>query len=222
MRSGRTYPRRSTVSRRTPRRPTRSKSFLATTFSWGWKAFLLLVLVVGGVWLAQRYLHSSSTQTAGTEKKRRPLPFEGDEMKATLYFATADGQWLVPEQRSLGPDQDERAMAARLFESLKDGPVTPGLTATLSPGLQLREIYLAQDGVAIVDLRSPVAEEHLLGVSAEKLTIYSIVNTLVDNLPNVNTVRFLVDGEERDTLMGHLDIRVRFHPSRSLVKKGRS
>jgi len=222
MRSGRAYPRRSGVARRTPRRSINARSVLSTIWFWGWKALLVILFLAAGAWLAVRYVKSSPTGVAEVNKTRLTELAGGEETEVTLFFATSDGQWLVPEKRSLAPDPDERAMAARLFETLKGGPVTPGLTATLSPSLQLREVYLTQDGLAIVDLQSPVAEEGLLGVSAERLAIYSIVNTLVDNLPGVNAVRFLVDGKEQETFMGHLDIRARLRPSRGIVREGRS
>ena len=38
-------------------------------------------------------------------------------------------------------------------------------------------------------------------------TVYSLVNTLTDNLPAISAVQILVDGREVDTLAGHVDLR---------------
>ena len=37
--------------------------------------------------------------------------------------------------------------------------------------------------------------------------VYSIVNTLTDNLPAIVAVQLLVDGHQVDTLAGHVDVR---------------
>ena len=41
----------------------------------------------------------------------------------------------------------------------------------------------------------------------EIFTVYSIVNTLTDNLPAIAAVQLLVDGHQVDTLAGHVDVR---------------
>ena len=38
------------------------------------------------------------------------------------------------------------------------------------------------------------------------MTLVSIVQTLSGNVPGVMKVKFLVDGKERDTLAGHVDL----------------
>jgi hypothetical protein len=38
------------------------------------------------------------------------------------------------------------------------------------------------------------------------LTVLSICGTLHANLPRITQVRFLVDGQQRDTLAGHADL----------------
>lgn len=65
-----------------------------------------------------------------------------------------------------------------------------------SPGAQL----------AIVNLTKTFAETHPSGVEAEDLTLRSIIVTLHENFPEIEQVRFLVDGQSRDTLTGHADL----------------
>ena len=38
------------------------------------------------------------------------------------------------------------------------------------------------------------------------MTLVSIVQTVSGNVPGVMKVKFLVDGKERDTLAGHVDL----------------
>jgi hypothetical protein len=40
----------------------------------------------------------------------------------------------------------------------------------------------------------------------EELTIASLVETLVENVPGISRVKILVEGKERETLAGHADL----------------
>lgn len=60
--------------------------------------------------------------------------------------------------------------------------------------------------LAVINLHGAFADHHPSGVEAESLTIQSILGTLYANLPRIEQVRFLVDGQPRDTLNGHADL----------------
>lgn len=60
--------------------------------------------------------------------------------------------------------------------------------------------------LAVVNLTAAFAANHPSGIETETLTIRSICATLHANLPLVTEVRFLVDGQPRDTLAGHADL----------------
>ncbi len=63
------------------------------------------------------------------------------------------------------------------------------------------------DDTAIVDMNSAFADAHPSGVLAEELTVASIVVTLNANDSKIGRVKILVNGQERDTLAGHADLR---------------
>ena len=67
--------------------------------------------------------------------------------------------------------------------------------------------------LAVIDLRSTFANQHPSGVEVESLTLLSILGTLHANLPQIEQVRFLVDGQARETLAGHADL-LRTYPVR--------
>jgi hypothetical protein len=85
-----------------------------------------------------------------------------------------------------------------------------GALQPLSPGGEL----------AVIDLRSSFADQHPSGVEVESLTLLSIIGTLHANLPEIEQVRFLVDGAARDTLAGHADL-MRTYPSRDTTTEVR-
>jgi hypothetical protein len=67
--------------------------------------------------------------------------------------------------------------------------------------------------LAVIDLRSNFVNRHPSGVEVESLTLLSIIGTLHANLPQIEAVRFLVDGQPRETLAGHADL-LRTYPSK--------
>lgn len=70
--------------------------------------------------------------------------------------------------------------------------------------------------LAVIDLRSNFVNTHPSGVEVESLTLASIIGTLHTNLPQIEQIRFLVDGQPRETLAGHADL-LRTYPSRDTV-----
>ena len=50
------------------------------------------------------------------------------------------------------------------------------------------------------------------------MTIYSLVNSIVLNLPEVNAVKILIDGQEELTLAGHIDLRDPFTANMLMIR----
>jgi len=73
--------------------------------------------------------------------------------------------------------------------------------------------------LAVIDLRSSFVNQHPSGVEVESLTLLSIIGTLHANLPQIEQIRFLVDGQPRETLAGHADL-LRTYPSRDTTTTG--
>ena len=73
--------------------------------------------------------------------------------------------------------------------------------------------------LAVIDLRGSFVNSHPSGVEVESLTLASIVGTLHANLPQIEQIRFLVDGQPRETLAGHADL-LRTYPSRDTTAAG--
>jgi Sporulation and spore germination len=82
------------------------------------------------------------------------------------------------------------------------GPAAPESNSAAASGSD------AQNGpeLAVVNLSSAFANSHPSGIETETLTVLSICATLHANLPRVTEVRFLVDGQPRETLAGHADL----------------
>jgi len=76
----------------------------------------------------------------------------------------------------------------------------------LAATAEIRDVYLVDPGMAVIDVNSALVDGQTSGILAEEMTLVSIVQTVSGNVPGVMKVKFLVDGKERDTLAGHVDL----------------
>ena len=79
-------------------------------------------------------------------------------------------------------------------------------TAALGSGAEVRSVFLVDPGVAVIDLNAAFADTHRSGVLVEELTVASLIHTISANTPGILKVKILVDGKDRDTLAGHVDL----------------
>jgi len=136
----------------------------------------------------------------------------------TLFFIADDDDLLHKETREItaGPtvaDEAERALAELIRGSEK------GFVSPLPPPTKVRQIFVAKNGLATVDFSREIAEGFAYGSASELAAVYAIVDTLVFNFPAVKKVVILVEGVEKETLGGHVDLTRAFLPDYSLVAK---
>ena len=90
---------------------------------------------------------------------------------------------------------------------------------TISQETVLRELFLTPDGTAYVDFSDALQKNHPGGIECELQTIYSVVDSLTGNLPSIKRVRFLIDDNEVETLVGHADLEQAFTQNFDYVLK---
>jgi hypothetical protein len=93
-----------------------------------------------------------------------------------------------------------------LHPPVATGSSTPGEQAQPAPEDASSQPSIPGGQLAIVNLHGTFADHHPSGIEPEILTINSIIGTLYANFPRIEQVRFLVDGQPRDTLNGHADL----------------
>ena len=76
----------------------------------------------------------------------------------------------------------------------------------MGPGADIRNVYLVDPGLAVIDLNGAFANGHRSGILVEELTVTSLVETLTANIQGITRVKILVDGKEQETLAGHADL----------------
>lgn len=132
----------------------------------------------------------------------------------TLFFADPVDKKLVGEQREIAKVV---GIARATMEELIKGPAGSGLQATLPASTKLLDINIKEDGLAIVDFSSDIIRDLPVTAEAEKLAVYSIVNTLAQ-FPTVQKVEMRVDGRTVDTLLGYVDFEEGLVKNTSIMK----
>jgi sporulation and spore germination protein len=146
---------------------------------------------------------------------------EQNRREVTLFFQEATSEYLGPEKRKIFLTTSITDQAKQIVVELITGPLEKQLLPTLPPQTRLRGLYLDRAGTAFVDLSSEVADFHPGGTNEEIATIFSLVDSLVYNLPEIKRVHILVNGEERDSLKNHLDLRRDYSKDMSIVDMDR-
>ena len=134
-----------------------------------------------------------------------------------LYFADKDNSYLFAEERSFSAQENSILMGKHIINGLLEGP-RKNLARTIPEQTVLRAFYLMTDGIAVVDLSGEIKEYHSGGAKSELMTIYSLVNSLVLNIPEIKAVKLLIEGREEETLAGHIDLRNPFKANMLYVR----
>jgi len=179
-------------------------------------AMLLLILAVLAGLLelpalrmqVARMERPEQTEEVARREVIRPLP-EGREGKketvAIYWLSETDPGQLAPveTQLALGTDPVERARVA--LESLITGAPTPE-RRPLPLDTTLLAFYMLDDGTAVADFSEALSHQLPSGISTEQLALDAITRTLHAAVPQVRRLRILIDGQEAETLAGHVDL----------------
>jgi germination protein M len=180
---------------------------------------LIVVLVLAAILIRGEGGEKVKSAVVMSPAESPPEPAPAREAKTVrLFFLSEDDSLLHAEQREIlaGPSIVEEAEQAveELIRGSDKGYISP-----LPPETKLRQLFITKDGVAYVDLSREIVEKHPSGSSAELATVYSIVNTLVYNFKPIKKVFILVEGSEKETLGGHINLSQPFVPLYSLNAK---
>lgn len=151
-------------------------------------------------------------------KEEPPVPPKKTYMDASLYFLSPRGDGLSVEKRDILSGGGTILEAHRILDELLKGPAAstgedggdgeysrPHLGSAIPDGTRILSIK-RKGATLIVDISGEIQSNHPGGSSGEIQTIYSIVNSLITNLPSVDRVQLLIDGELKKTLAGHIEI----------------
>ncbi len=201
----------------TPKRKSGGLSKPALVLSLLGLALVVLAVVFftgGGGEKVKRFIDANTPKPDAGAASRPPA----ETRTVTLFFVSDDDDLLHKETRTIAAGPTESDEAERVLAELVRGS-EEGLASPLPPQTRVRQVFIAKDGTATVDLSRDVAEGYAYGSTSELAAVYAVVNTLVYNFKPVKKVVLLVEGAERETLGGHVDLTRAFIPDYSLVAR---
>ena len=125
----------------------------------------------------------------------------------TIYFPSVYGNGLLGEPREIFETNSPVDRAKQILSDLLAGPNDSDSLPAVPQGISLRQVYVMDNGVAYADFSSELSRRIGGGSMEEILAVYSIVNSLVLNVEEIERVGILLDGRPCETLNGHLDLR---------------
>ena len=179
---------------------------------------ILFWSLISGILLLSAFLLHGCQQahkrlTALNDATPIAAPTAASTEEVTLYLASDADATITPTRSQVALPQEPSLRARAVLEHLLAQYTLPGSAHPLQSGPAVDDVFLVTNPtnplagqIAVINLRSSFVDNHPSGVEAEQLTLDSIIGTLHSALPDVAQVRFLVDGQPRETLAGHADL----------------
>jgi spore germination protein GerM len=181
----------------------------------GSKTLFLLILI--GIALSMLFLfHREILNTFKPWFEKRED--EREKKMVTLYFSDPEGEYLVGEKRKILKRREVKEEARETITELIKGPEGK-LIPTLPSRTKLLSLQVDEKGLAKVNFNKALSKDHPGGSSAEIMTLYSIVNSLTFNFPQIKRVQILIEGEAGETIAGHLSLDQPVSSNFDLVRK---
>jgi len=140
-----------------------------------------------------------------------------EKLVAKIYFSDPQERFLMPEKRYVYKENDAAAQAKEIVKALLEGSKA-GLVNTFPTGVVLIDVKVADTGVAFVNFSKSLIKKYEKGSStAEMATIYSLTNSITQNVLSIKKVKILVEGKELSSIKGHISTQKAFSPDLELL-----
>jgi len=177
-------------------------------------ALLVVGVAVGAIYLRglhQRVLRLArverTEQQAHREVTQPPIATPSDvKVKAKIFWASKTQPGAVePVEVELPLSADPVQRARQVINALIATP--PSADQRVLPAdVTLLEFYLLADGTAIADFSGALAATTPSGILSEQAAVEAIARTLEANVENIRRLKILINGQEAETLAGHVDL----------------
>jgi Sporulation and spore germination len=129
----------------------------------------------------------------------------GGDLTLRLFYPGV-GERLTAEARQVKAPAQREELVRLVLQELFAGPSDPDLRPPFPAGVAISDVFLAEDGIAYVDLGAPdLPTPPASGSLTELLEVYSVVDSVLVNVPQVQGVVLLWNGNQSPTFAGHLD-----------------
>ncbi len=141
-------------------------------------------------------------ETQKTADDKQPPKEEPKEITVRLYYPNDDGTKLLPTERRIQLNgQDRYTAAVNALIANGQGRYTIIPKQTKVNGVTVK------NGTAKVDFSADLQKYFVGGSTGEEMLVGSVVNTLTE-FPEITAVEFYSDGKKIETIAGHSDLSV--------------
>jgi len=169
-------------------------------------AAMLLVVLIVGVYVWRMRGRVEEVESGAADARPVAPPIQGPTEQVTLYVAYDEPGVLRAQAARIALPEGRQQRAQELLRALLDLYLDKSSAHPLPRGAEIRDVYLVDPGLEVIDTNAALADGHRSGVLIEELTIASMIETLAANNPGILRVKILVDGKQRETLAGHADL----------------
>lgn len=139
--------------------------------------------------------------SAQVPKPHKALAQEKPEkVTMVLYFGNASADAMVKETREV--ERTEKPLSVLVLEEIIAGPKTADARRTLPVESKILSLEV-REGVAYVNFSHDTVAKHWGGSAGDQMSIGSVVFSLTE-LPGIDKVMFLLEGEKQDAMFGHI------------------
>ena len=144
---------------------------------------------------------SSSSSSSSSASSSSQSGSKAQLVNIKVYYPDENATGLVAVEKSI-KDTDNKYQAA--VEALMAGTDKKGLDNVFPKKAKLLQVTVSGK-VAKVDFSRELQKNFVGGSTGEEMLVGSVVNTLTE-FPEIQKVQILVDGQEVETLSGHMDL----------------
>lgn len=144
---------------------------------------------------------SSSSGSSSSSSSSSQSGSKAQLVNIKVYYPDENATGLVAVEKSI-KDTDNKYQAA--VEALMAGTEKKGLANVFPKKAKLLQVTVSGK-VAKVDFSRELQKNFVGGSTGEEMLVGSVVNTLTE-FPEIQKVQILIDGQEVETLSGHMDL----------------
>ena len=164
--------------------------------------FLSIIVMTGFTGCGNLTGKSDGKDGKGTEvTKTEPAKESFKSHTIRVYVPSENADGLVGKEVTFQAREGKEGVVA--LEVMRKAQKAAQMSL-IPEGVKIQSVTI-QDHLATVNFEPSIREKMVGGSTTERLLIESVVNTLTE-LPNVKSIKILVDGKEQSTLNGHYNI----------------
>jgi hypothetical protein len=153
---------------------------------------------------------AGAAAAAGDVPAAGELVGDRDLQPVVLFFPGGDEVLLRPETREIYWTALLTDRARQVLAEFLRGPEVETRRPVVPASLALKEVYVLPGGNAWVDLTWTAGRSLAMGSLEERAVVEGIALSLTANFPEIRRVGILIDGEQVESLAGHVDLRATY------------